>query len=125
MFDDDLLDMLIDRDPEVRKRGVKRMAQTKDADALPYLNEVARDDDDAEVRDLARKAGLYIQKNAKTTVKRRPAPEPSYTDSLYDDDDDDLYGDEEIDNTPLPSEIQVSAMQWRSGHRAWCRPRFP
>lgn len=117
---EDIIDMLIDPDPAVRKRGVTTLGKSKDPDALPYLAEVYRDDEDAEVRELARKAGIYIKKNA--TPKPPPAevetPASTYTqmygdgDSLYDEDDKD---DEEdyanASQTPLPSQIRVTQAQ--------------
>lgn len=132
MISEDLIDMLIDPDPEVRKRGVMQLGKSKDPEALPYLAEVYRDDEDEEVRELARKAGLFIRKSAPAkpsggrssaqTAPRSRQPEPSessyadlYTggESLYADEDDDA--DEDVyanaDESPLPSELKVSAVQ--------------
>lgn len=95
MIDDELLDILVHPNPEVRKGGVKRLAQMKSREVLPYLAEIVRDDEDAEVRDLARKAGQYIQKNAPASTQHSapPPPSSSSSSSLYADDDD--YDDEE------------------------------
>jgi len=103
MISEDLIDMLIDPDPTIRKQGVKILAKSKNPDALPYLAEVYRDDEDEEVRELARKAGIYIKKNAPS------AGSMTTSDSLYADDgndEDDIASD--VNNTPLPSDIQVS-----------------
>lgn len=101
MIDDQLLELLESSNAETRKQAVKRLAQTKNRDALPYLADVYRNDDDPEVRDLARKGGIYIKRNA---------PEESPAESLYEEDD---YATEEVapDSAPLPSEIYVSPAQ--------------
>ncbi|MEQ8677757.1 MAG: HEAT repeat domain-containing protein [Aggregatilineales bacterium] len=128
MISEDLIDMLIDPDPEVRKRGVMQLGKSKDAEALPYLAEVYRDDEDEEVRELARKAGIFIRKNAPAqsssgggsrTAPKARQPEPaatSYSD-LYSDSSDGLYADDpeedvyaDADASPLPSELRVSAV---------------
>lgn len=118
---DGIIDMLIDPDPAVRKRGVTTLGKSKDLDALPYLAEVYRDDEDAEVRELARKAGIYIKKNAPPKPSPRTeveTPASTYTDiygdgdSLYDDDeeeDEDDYAN--ASQTPLPSQIRVTQAQ--------------
>lgn len=102
MIDDRLLDMLESSNAETRKQAVKRLAQTKNRAALPYLADVYRNDADPEVRDLARKGGVYIQRNA---------PEESQADSLYDPDEDDIVEEVAPDAMPLPSEIYVSPAQ--------------
>lgn len=101
MFDDQLLDELESSSVEVRKQAVKRLAQTKDRAALAYLADVYRNDPDPDVRELARKGGLYIKKHAVEDVAP-PVP------SLYDDDDDEP---DVRDAAPLPSEIYVSQGQ--------------
>ncbi len=137
MIDKRLLQLLESNDVEKRKKAVMALAQTKDREALPHLARVFKNDGSAEVRELAKKAGVYINKNALA----EPEPEPE--DDLYDyeyeddydadeeedagygyeeeDDDDDaedrLYGDdiygeededEEEDDIPLPSQVHVS-----------------
>jgi len=64
MIENSVLKMLTDRNPEIRKQGVKLLAQTKSMDALPHLATVYRTDNDADVREMARKAGFYIRKQA-------------------------------------------------------------
>jgi hypothetical protein len=62
MIDQQLIDMLDDPNPQVRIRAVKQLAKTQSQDAVRYLAVVYKSDDDPEVRELARKAGLYIKK---------------------------------------------------------------
>lgn len=96
-----LLNQLQSPLPNERKNAIKAIAQTKDPDALPHLAQVFRNDDDPEIRELARKAGVYIKKNAP------PKQESPFMDSgsaaamggagLYADEDDEepapLYDD--------------------------------
>jgi len=62
MIDQQLIDMLDDPNPQVRTDAVKQLARMKSQEAVQYLAAVYKTDDDAEVRELARKAGLYIKK---------------------------------------------------------------
>lgn len=62
MIDQQLVEMLDDPNPQVRADAVKQLAKTKSQDAVRYLATVYKTDNDAEVRELARKAGLYIKK---------------------------------------------------------------
>ena len=64
MIENRVLEMLTDRNPETRKQGVKLLAQTKSMDALPHLATVYRNDVNPDVREMARKAGFYIRKQA-------------------------------------------------------------
>jgi hypothetical protein len=126
MIHDEIIELLIDPDPEVRKSGVKELGKSKNPDALPYLAEVYRDDEDPEVRELARKAGVYIRKQAgEGAIARKPSSQSKRSSSTVDDSvaslyttdggslyagdggEDDLYTD--IDDAPLPSELHVSA----------------
>lgn len=86
MIDDRLLDLLVDDDVATRKRAVMELAKTKDREALKYLAEIFREDPDPEVRDLARKGGLYIKKHLESAAPARP-PADSLRSSLYGDDD--------------------------------------
>jgi hypothetical protein len=69
-----VLAQLNDFDPSVRKQAVMALGRSKDPAALPYLAAVVRTDPDPELRDLARKAGQYIQ--AQTKGAAAPAAEP-------------------------------------------------
>lgn len=128
MIDSRIIKMLASPNAENRRKAIKALAQTKDQAALPYLAKVYRDDADKEIRELARKAGIYIKNNAPPP---EPEPEPAYDEYDYDDDEYDEYDidsrlggtggyslydepedeeDVEEDATPLPSEIVVSKM---------------
>lgn len=71
---DDLIDQLRDSNPEVRRRAIIALGRTKDMAALRPLAEVFRTDPDPEVRELARKAGLYIRRSQPDAVEQRDAP---------------------------------------------------
>lgn len=53
---------LDNRDPSARINAIKKLAQTKDPAALKPLAAIFRSDPDPDVRETARKAGLYIRK---------------------------------------------------------------
>lgn len=72
---DDLIDQLGDSNPEVRRRAVIALGRTKDMAALRPLAEVFRTDPDPELRELARKAGLYIRRS-QTEEPQETAPPP-------------------------------------------------
>ncbi|MEQ8671912.1 MAG: HEAT repeat domain-containing protein [Aggregatilineales bacterium] len=55
-----LLKQLKDRDPAKRLSAIKALARDKERQALQQLARMAGDDKDAEVRQMARKAGSYI-----------------------------------------------------------------
>lgn len=77
MLDEQLLQQLNHPDAERRKQAITALAKTKDRAALRHLAAVFKSDADPDVRELARKAGLYIQKhNAATAVV--PAPVSVY-----------------------------------------------
>lgn len=69
-IDDSLIALLEHRDPAQRKKAVQGLAQSRNAEALPYLMMVYKNDADPHIRELAHKAGIYIRKNA-------PAASPS------------------------------------------------
>jgi hypothetical protein len=62
MIDQQLIDMLDDPNPQVRSNAVKQLAKTKSQEAVQYLAVIYKTDSDPEVRELARKGGLYIKK---------------------------------------------------------------
>ena len=103
MIDYGMLDMLESPDVETRKRGIKALAKTRDRDALVYLADVYHNDSDEAVREMARKAGIYIKKNAPPELEPEPAE-----DRLYEDDVATAYDDEPADDTPMPSRMNVS-----------------
>lgn len=127
MVDPRINKLLESPNPETRKSAIKALVRTKNRAVLPILADIYRTDDDPEVRDLARKGGIYINNN----VPKAPEPlyddydEDSYGGGYYDDDDDGmdrLYEDADEANdadddpgyeeaeevVPLASEITVS-----------------
>ncbi len=65
MIDRELLNRIEHPNPSVRLDAVKQLARIGTQEALPYLAAIYKHDDDAEVRELARLARLYIQKKAR------------------------------------------------------------
>ncbi|MBN1967331.1 MAG: HEAT repeat domain-containing protein [Anaerolineae bacterium] len=61
---DDLIRQLHSPDPAERRAAIIALANTKDPAALKPLSEVYRDDPDPALRELALKAGRYIQQKA-------------------------------------------------------------
>lgn len=92
MIDQQLINMIDDPDPQVRTQAVKQLAKTKSQEAVQYLAAMYKTDSDPEIRELARKAGLYIKK------KQR---EEQWTGG---DGDPDAYDEPE----DMPEEINVS-----------------
>lgn len=62
MIDQQLINMLDDPNPQVREKAVKQLAKTQSQEAVQYLAVVYKTDGDPDIRELARKAGLYIKK---------------------------------------------------------------
>ncbi|MCU0481137.1 MAG: HEAT repeat domain-containing protein [Anaerolineae bacterium] len=133
MIDPRILQALSSSDSDKRKKAVAYLAKSLDRDALPHLARVYKTDSDPEIRELAKKAGAYIQKNAPQASvmdDEEEADDESYSryNNLYADDDEDdepvytpsrrntyMDDDDEIatdvnDDIPLPSNIQVSAV---------------
>ncbi len=131
MIDPRIIQALGSSDPDKRKKAVALLAKSLDRDALPHLARVYKTDSDLEIRELAKKAGAYIQKNApslaSTDDDNHAEDEPySRYDSIYADDEPEernnysrygsLYVDEDeddmasgaSDDVPLPSNIQVT-----------------
>ena len=126
MIDDQLLENLVSDDVETRKRAVVQLAKTKQREALQYLAEVFKEDEDPEVRDLARKGGLFIKKHleesgAAGASASRPAPNRAASPppaskntrgSLLDDEDDapSPAPVSSRTSTPIPlSDLNISA----------------
>ncbi|MBL8130541.1 MAG: HEAT repeat domain-containing protein [Anaerolineae bacterium] len=83
MFND-LLRQLQDFDPRARREAIIALGKTKNPEALRPLADVVLKDPDPELRELARKAGIYIQRENSAKVeepirpRRRAAqPEPA------------------------------------------------
>ncbi|PJF27730.1 MAG: hypothetical protein CUN52_14110, partial [Phototrophicales bacterium] len=78
MIDPRIIQALSSSDADKRKKAVAYLAKSLDRDALPYLARVYKTDSDSEIRELAKKAVAYIQKNAPQVAD----------DDTYDDDPD-------------------------------------
>ncbi len=139
MIDPRIIQALSSSDPDKRKKAVAYLAKSLDRDALPYLAKVYKTDSDPEIRELAKKAGAYIQKNApQPTIDESDDYQDEedtaysrynnlYADNdeeevatsvsgashrqhpLYASDDDDIIASDD-DDIPLPSNMQVSAV---------------
>lgn len=139
MIDPRIIQALSSGDPDKRKKAVAYLAKSLDREALPHLARVYKTDSDPEIRELAKKAGAYIQKNAPQPNVNQSSYQEEEEDTaysrynnLYADDDEEevetsvsgasrrqhpLYAsddDDDIassdDDMPLPSNIQVSAV---------------
>jgi hypothetical protein len=79
----ELTRQLYDPDPNIRRAAIIALGKTKSADALRPLAEVVLKDSDPELRELARKAGIYIRRELNVEPepqaprRRRPAAEPA------------------------------------------------
>lgn len=102
MIDQQLINMIDDPNPQVRTQAVKQLAKTKSQEAVQYLAAMYKTDTDPEIRELARKAGLYIKK------KQR---EEQWTGG---DGDPDAY-DEPEDNTPEEVNVSPRAVESSKG----------
>lgn len=91
MIDQQVVEMIDSPDSQVRASAVKQLARAGTQEAVQYLAAIYKTDNDPEVRELARKAGLYIKK--KRTEERWTGGEGA---------EDDTPEEEEIE------EIQVS-----------------
>lgn len=58
---DQLLEQLASFDPDTRRQAIVALGRSKDLSALSALADVFRHDPDTELRELARKAGVYIR----------------------------------------------------------------
>lgn len=93
MIDDKLIRQLNSPNVEQRKQAITAIAKTKDRDALSYLSNVFRSDADPEVRELARKAGIYINKNGVESSAAVAGGGAGDTRYAYDDPDEDEDGE--------------------------------
>jgi len=77
-----MIEQLHSPDPALRRAAIIALANAKDAAALPALAALYRSDPDPELRELARRAGRYIQQYAGAAPSAPPpppAPPPSYS----------------------------------------------
>jgi hypothetical protein len=65
---DDILTLLKNLNPAMRKQGVQRIAQTGDTTLLPHLAQIVKNDPDESVRQLARQVGQQLKKAAKPSL---------------------------------------------------------
>ena len=75
---DYLIQQLHNPDAAIRRRAIIKLGRSKDPVVLKALGAVVRSDSDPELRELARKAGLYIrqQMRQQTRQSERPATPP-------------------------------------------------
>ncbi len=73
MVDRKLTDQLDSPSPEKRKAAIQQLARTKDMEAIRYLEAVERLDADGSVRDLAKKAVAYIERQNEGSASAAPA----------------------------------------------------
>jgi hypothetical protein len=64
MVDKNLIGQLQSLNATQRKEAILALGRTKDREAIPHLSRVVETDPDDELRELARKAAIYIDKNA-------------------------------------------------------------
>lgn len=64
MVDRVLVSQLQSLNASQRREAIIALGRTKDRDAIPHLSRVAENDPDDDLRELARKAAIYIDKNA-------------------------------------------------------------
>ncbi len=82
---DDLIRQLSSADASVRRKAIIALGKSKDAAALRSLADVYRGDPVPELRELARKAGVYIRQSnpsSGSSAASRPAPRSAAAD-LY------------------------------------------
>lgn len=78
MIDSRLITQLEKGTDAERKAAVKALTQTKDPEALPYLAVLYQRDSSPEIREMARKAGIYIRKHAAKGPRAEATPAPLY-----------------------------------------------
>ena len=78
---DQLIRQLDDADPARRKQAVIALGKSRDVNALKPLANVYRSDPEPEIRELARKAGVYIKQHAEVIpdvpATTPPMPKPA------------------------------------------------
>lgn len=102
MIDPRIIQLLDSPDVEHRKKAVMALAKTKDSEALPYLAKVYKNDKNSEVRELARKGGIYIKKQLDEAAA---VPVDSYDEGDYGYEEDDDYGSGGYDDDAYSSRL--------------------
>jgi hypothetical protein len=105
MIDQQIINMLDDPNPQVREKAVKQLAKTQSQEAVQYLAVVYKTDDDPDVRELARKAGLYIKKKATEDKWTGGEADPD----SYDDSDQGVP--DEVNVSPRAVEASIGQME--------------
>jgi hypothetical protein len=86
-MDNSILNDLNSVDPEIRKRGIKALVKSGDANAMRYLASLYKKDPDPDVRDLALKGGKHLQQQAANAPSQAEASTSDATDDDYVTDD--------------------------------------
>jgi hypothetical protein len=106
MMSDSILALLNSSDPAQRKRGIGAAAKSADRRYLKLLAHIYKTDPDPALRDLAKKAGVYIHKHQaapSTPQPAPPAPPAADTDDSFTALRGDLLGDDAaLDPAPMP-----------------------
>lgn len=61
-MDAKIFELLKNKDPEERKKGVRALAQSENREAIPILAKIYTQDPDEEVREMALRAGRHVKK---------------------------------------------------------------
>ena len=70
------IDQLSSPDPAQRKQAIVALAKTKDHSVLQALADVYHNDPVPEIRELALKAGRYVQQTTQSTTAQHQPPTP-------------------------------------------------
>lgn len=76
MIEPRIIQALQHDDPTIRKKAIAALGKSNTSEALSILAKVYKHDSDPEVRELARKAGVYLKKQLNDT-DHRPASKPA------------------------------------------------
>lgn len=76
MVDRKLIEQLDSPSSDARKAAIQGLARTKDRAAIRYLEAVERLDADGAIREIARKAIAYIERNAEAQADEPPVESP-------------------------------------------------
>lgn len=70
-----VLKLLKHNDPQQRRKAIIALADSRDKDALKPLDEVAKNDPEPKLRDLATRAQLHLKEHMEKVVEREAHPE--------------------------------------------------
>ncbi len=97
-----ILTLLNSQNPTQRKRGISAAAKSADRRYLKPLGRIYKTDPDPALRELAKKAGIYINKQQPepaTAASARPTAAPSVDDDLM------ALRDDTLSATPPPTDL--------------------